>query len=110
MPSRPVLVGTVATLLLPYNVRRTSVAIFNEDTAAVFIGEDQGGLLASGSPITAGGAVTFTRALGGTPQDILFGISSAGGADVRVLEQFGELPELFQPRARRGNSAGEEGG
>lgn len=100
MPSRPVTVGTTPTLLLPYNPKRTTVAIFNEDAAAVFIGEDQAGLLARGSPITAGGAVSFVRALGDTPQDILFGISSAGGADVRILEQFGELPPLVEPPAR----------
>lgn len=100
MPSRPVTVGTTPTLLLPYNPKRTTVAIFNEDAAAVFIGEDQTGLLARGSPITAGGAVSFVRALGDTPQDILFGISSAGGADVRILEAFGELPPLFEPAAR----------
>lgn len=100
MPSRPVTVGTTATLLLPYNPKRTTVSIFNEDTAAVFIGEDQAGLLAQGSPVTAGGAVSFVRALGDTPQDIMFGISSAGGADVRILEQFGELPELTEPPAR----------
>ncbi len=100
MPSRAVTVGTAPTQLLPYNPKRTSVAIFNEDTAAVFIGEDQGGLLDQGSPIQAGGAISLVRALGDSPQDILFGISSAGGADVRVLEQFGELPVLFEPPAR----------
>lgn len=66
----------------------------------MFIGEDQAGLLARGSPITAGGAISLNRALGDTPQDIMFGISSAGGADVRILEQFGELPVLAEPAAR----------
>lgn len=107
MPSRPVTVGTTPELLLPYNPKRTSVAIFNEDAAAVFIGEDQAGLLARGSPIQPGGAISFTRALGGTPQDILFGISSAGGADIRITEQFGELPELFEPKARATDRTGE---
>ncbi len=100
MPSRPVTVGTVATSLLPYNPKRTTVTIFNEDAAAVFIGEDQASLLTRGSPIQAGGAISFIRALGDSPQDILFGISSAGGADVRILEQFGELPPLVEPLAR----------
>ena len=66
----------------------------------MFIGEDQAGLLARGSPITANGAISLIRSLGDTPQDILFGISSAGGADVRILEQFGELPPLEEPPAR----------
>lgn len=100
MPSRAVTVGTTPEVLLPYNPKRTSVAIFNEDSAAVFIGEDQTGLLAQGSPITAGGAISLVRALGDSPQDILFGISAAGGADVRILEQFGELPPLQEPAAR----------
>lgn len=102
MPSRAVTVGTAATLLLSYDPARTAVAIFNEDTAAVFIGEDQVGLLAQGAPITAGGTIAFNRALGAKPQDILFGISAAGGADVRILEEFGELPALSKPEQRAG--------
>lgn len=100
MPSRSETVGTVPTRLLPYNPKRTAVTIFNEDAAAVFIGEDENRLLTEGSPITAGGAISLNRALGDTPQEIMFGISSAGGADVRILEQFGELPALTEPPAR----------
>lgn len=100
MPSRAETVGATPTLLLPYNPKRTAVSIFNEDTAAVFIGEDENALLAQGSPITAGGVISLNRALGDTPQEIMFGISSAGGADVRILEQFGELPALTEPLAR----------
>lgn len=103
MPSRPVTVGTTATLLLPYNPRRTSVAIFNEDGVAIFVGDDEIGLLAGGSPISAGGALTLNAALGATPGDILFGISAAGGADVRIFEQFGKLPPLETPQARAGS-------
>ena len=100
MPSRPVTVATTPTLLLPYNPRRTSVVIFNEDAAAVFIGEDETSLLTRGSPVTPGGAVAFAAVDGDTPENILFGISAAGGADVRILEQFGKLPPLSTPLAR----------
>ena len=100
MPSRPETVGTSPTLLLAFNPRRTSVAIFNEDSSSIFIGEDEASLLTRGSPITAGGAITLTAALGGTPELIMFAISAAGGADVRILEQFGKLPALETPQAR----------
>ena len=100
MSSRAVVVGTTVTPLLSYNPRRTTVAVFNEDSATVFIGEDQANLLAQGSPITAGGALTFVAALGDTPDRQMFGISAAGGADVRILEQFGELPPLETPAVR----------
>lgn len=97
MSARPVTVGTTATLLLPYNPDRTAVSIFNNDSAAIFVSEDQVGILAQGFPISAGSAVDLIRALGDNPQDILFAVSVAGGADVRLLEQFGELPVLFAP-------------
>ncbi len=100
MPSRAVTVGTAVTPLLSYNPRRTTVAVFNEDSATVFIGEDQTNLLTQGSPITAGGALTFVAALGDTPDRQMFGISAAGGANVRILEQFGQLPPLETPAVR----------
>ena len=104
MPSRSVTVGTASTPLLSYNPRRTSVSIFNEDSVAIFIGEDESNLLTEGSPITAGGAISFNAAFGDTPDSLLFGISAAGGADVRVLEQFGKLPPLETPAARAAGS------
>ena len=108
MPSRPVTVGTGVTPLLSYNPRRTSVAIFNEDTAAIFVGEDQASLLTEGSPIQAGGFLALNAAVGATPDRQLFGISAAGGADVRVFEQFGKLPPLETPASRVGEPT--EGG
>ena len=102
MGSRAITVGTAATQLLSYNNKRTGASIFNNDSAAVFVSEDETGVLVQGYVIPAGGAIDLLRALGDTPQDRLFGISAAGGADVRVLEQFGELPELFEPPTRPG--------
>ena len=107
MSARNVTVGVTATLLLPFNPARTAVSIFNNDSAAIFVSEDQTGVLAAGYVISAGGALDLIRALGDNPQDILFAISSAGGADVRLLEQFGELPELFRPEGV-GRSSEEE--
>lgn len=64
------------------------------------------GTLAEGFIIAAGSVLSLNRALGDEPQNILFGISSAGGADVRILEQFGMLPPLETPQARVGPTAG----
>lgn len=100
MPSRSVTVGTTATPLLSYNPRRTTVAVFNEGSATIFIGEDEANLLTQGAPITAGGAISFVAALGDTPDRVLFGIIAAATADVRLLEQFGNLPPLETPAVR----------
>lgn len=104
MPSRSETVGTGATALLSYNPRRTAVAIFNEDSVAIFVGEDEANLLTEGSPITAGGFLSLNAALGDTPDLVMFGISAAGGANVRILEQFGKLPPLEVPAARAAGS------
>lgn len=100
MPSRSETVGTAATPLLSYNPKRTSVSIFNEDAVSIFIGEDEANLLTEGSPVTAGGAISLVAAFGDTPDRQMFGISAAGGADVRILEQFGRLPPLEEPPVR----------
>lgn len=97
MPARSVTVGTTATVVLPFNRARTAVSIFNNDTAAVFVSDDQRGILGEGFVIVAGQPLNLLRAWGDNPQDVLYGISVAGGADVRVLEQFGLLPVLFDP-------------
>lgn len=109
MPSRRIIVGATVTPLLSYNPRRTTVAVFNEAATVVFIGEDETDLLTEGSPIQAGGAITFVAALGDTPDMVMFGINAAGGADVRILEQFGDLPPLTTPAARASGSVLEEG-
>lgn len=104
MPSRGVTIGTIPTPVLSYNNKRTGVSLANEDTATIFFGEDETSLLTQGYPILAQGAHDLLRALGDEPQNALFGISAAGGADLRVLEHFGELPVLFEPGSveRRG--------
>ena len=97
MPTRPVTVGTTATPVFVHNNRRTAWSLANEDTATIFVSEDETNVLAGGYPILAGGALDNLRALGGEPQNVLFAISAAGSADLRVLESFGELPPLVEP-------------
>ena len=87
MPTRPVTVGTTATPVFVHNNRRTAWSLANEDTATIFVSEDETNVLAGG----------YLRALGGEPQNVLFAISAAGSADLRVLESFGELPPLVEP-------------
>lgn len=107
MPNRSVTVGTTVTRIVSYNNRRTALSLANEDTATIFISEDQTVTTGTGYPILAGGALDLLRALGDEPQNALFAISAAGGADLRALESFGKLPELTQPGAqeRRGEGA-----
>lgn len=109
MPTRPVSIGTVATPVVSYNNRRTSLSLANEDAATIYVSEDETVSTSNGYPILAGGALDLIRALGDEPQWQLFAISAGGGADLRVLEAFGSLPELFQPggQERRGGGLAE---
>lgn len=108
MPTRPITVTTSPQTVLPYNNRRTAASLANEGAATVFISEDETAITTNGYPILAGGALDLLRALGDEPQNQLFIQSVAGGEDVRILESFGSLPELFQPGnvERRGQVLG----
>lgn len=111
MPTRPITVTTLPQVILSYNNRRTTASIANEGAATVFVSEDETSITTNGYPILAGGALDLLRALGDEPQNQLFIESAAGGEDVRVLEAFGSLPELFQPGSveRRGQLLAETG-
>ncbi len=97
MPSRPVTVSTGATELLSYNNSRTAASFNNNGTVTIFVGNDEGNLLAEGFPIAAGNGLDQIRALGGEPHLQWFGIVAVTDFNVRVLESFGAMPELLVP-------------
>lgn len=99
MPTRPVTVGTGATPILSYNNKRTTASFTNNGSNTIFVSEDQRDIAANGYPILVGGALDLIRALGDEPQIEWFGLVAAGTENLRVLEAFGEIPELFAPPA-----------
>jgi len=86
---KAVSVGTGATLLTAVNNTRTRLAIFNNGSAAIFIG-DATVTTANGFPVPAGQSFSVSANDMG-PADLLFGgawyaIVAASTNDVRVLE------------------------
>lgn len=97
MPTRPITVTTSAGRLCDSNQRRTAVSLINNGGTDIFVSDDETNILAAGFPLAAGAAVDVVRALGGKPQDALWGIVAAGTEDMRIWEAFGELPPLTIP-------------
>lgn len=102
MPTRPITVGTSPTQIVAYNNKRTSASFTNNGTATIFVSEDQNALATNGYPIPVGGALDLIRAFGDEPQLEWFGLVAAATQNLRVLEAFGQLPELIEPPARLG--------
>lgn len=100
MPSRPVTVAATPTQILSYNNQRTTASFTNNGTNTIFVSEDQLDIATNGHPIAVGGALDLIRALGDEPQLEWFAIVAAATENLRVLEAFGELPELFRPSSK----------
>ena len=84
--SRRVIVGTTPTKLIDSDPKRTSLAFANLDTVRFFIEASQDVSLTQGFPIEGNGNTgSFTDFFGDDPTLAYFGISAAGGADVRIL-------------------------
>lgn len=89
MPNRGVTIGTTATQIAAYNKDRKTLSIFNNDTATVFLTENQSAASGTTFPLLASQGVSLSGLDGDDPTAALYGISVAGGADVRVWEAFG---------------------
>ena len=99
MPTRPFTVGTSPEQILSYNNRRTAASFLNNGSNTIFVSEDQNDLATNGFPIPVGGALDLIPAFGDEPQLEWFALVAAGTENLRVLESFGELPELSRPLA-----------
>jgi hypothetical protein len=97
MATRPVIVETTATEIAPYNNRRTVLSMYNNGTADIFVSQDQTNITSDGYTIAVGGALDLVRALGDEPETQWFGAVATATQNLRVLEQFGELPDLLKP-------------
>ena len=80
-------VTTTATLIVPSNAKRISIIVENEGASEVFIGSDSTVTAANGVKLAEDG--TFCEDAGGTRvyKGDIYGITSAGTADVRYWER-----------------------
>jgi len=78
---------TTATLIVPSNAKRVSIIMENEGASDVYIGKDNTVTAANGVKMVVEG--TFTEDGAGTPvyKGDIYGITSAGTADVRYWER-----------------------
>ena len=63
----------------------------------IFINSSQADITGSGYPITVGGSIDFIRALGDEPQLAMYAAVASGTENLRVIEQYGSVPESLTP-------------
>ena len=87
---RAVTVGIAVVPAVAYNKSRSSLAIANLGTAAVYYGNDAELTTASGFPIPAGAIMAFSKQTGDDPRIARHLISGTAGQDVRISDEFTE--------------------
>lgn len=79
-------VGVTPTLIVPYQEKRKSLVIMNNDpVATVYISNDQANILTQGFPLPPGATYAVTLDDGDEPFLQVYGQSSAV-VDIRVIE------------------------
>lgn len=103
MGMRSVTVGSTPTPVAPFNPRRTSLAVFNNGAADVFLSQDGANITTQGFPLPVDTGLVFERRetvfvedgqqvirqAGDEPELALFAQVAAGTENLRIVEQFG---------------------
>ena len=97
MPMRSVIVATASTPVLSFNNRRTTASLTNNGSATIFINSSQANISINVYPITVGGSIDFIRAMGDEPQLAIYAAVATGTENLRVIEQYGSVPESLTP-------------
>lgn len=84
-------VTTEERMITAYNKRRLSLVIHNNGTARVFVSQDPANIAANGFPLDPGWSIGLQTVEGDEPALPIYGVSSSGSQDVRVVEQYGKL-------------------
>ena len=91
MPFRQVTVSTTPTQIAPYNPKRSTIVIRNVAGAVCYISDSEVAIVTKGFPLNVGEALSLVRRDGDQPEYALWGQTAADTADLRVIEQFGEV-------------------
>lgn len=94
MPMFSLPVDTTVREIVGYNERRTSVVIFNNGAARVFISQDEAAITIEGFPLDTGGSIGLASVDGDEPELRVFAQCAAGTSELRVVESFGEHPAI----------------
>jgi len=88
-------VGTIPTQILITDVKRTSVALYNNDSSnIIYIGADRSVSTDNGFPIPPKTPAAFMVGMGDTPELGLYAVASGADTDLRIYEQYGFDPRL----------------
>lgn len=93
MPEKRVTVGTTRVQMLAVNEKRTGWIFHNRGLTGVFISDDKTVSDTNGFPIPPGGFFAKLKRDGDDTRMAVYGIVTAGTADVGVSESWQELPE-----------------
>jgi len=89
MPFRQVKVTTEPTQICPYDPKRSTITIRNVAGSACYISDSQVDILSKGFPLAVGEVLSLVKKDGDQPEYALWGQTSTGEADIRVIEQYG---------------------
>ncbi len=93
MPERQITVTTTVQQALAYNKDRTTWIMHNRGTVEAFVSQDRSAVVSGGFPLLAGGFVGKRRRDGEEARRAVFVAVAATTTDVRISEEFGDLPE-----------------
>jgi len=91
MPFRQVTVGTTVTNIVPYNEKRSTIIIRNVSGSTCYIHDSQVDVISKGFPLDVGDVLSLIKKDGDQPEYALYGQTSTGTADLRIIEQYGEV-------------------
>lgn len=86
MVTRQQTATTTVVEICSYLATRKSLIITNNGAATVYISQNKGTCLADGTPVPVNSDLSFVKADGDEPEDSYYAITSAGTADLRVIE------------------------
>lgn len=100
MVSRQFTASTTGNQAIAYHKGRKGWIIFNNGGSTVFISENQSNITSQGFPLAVGESIDYTEFEGDDPRIPIYAQTTAGTADLRIIETFGLNPLLTPPEAR----------
>jgi len=84
-------VSTTISQLVPYNKQRKGILIRNNSGNPCYLSNDQANVATLGYPLNVGEFLAFLSVDGDIPELQIYGLTSVGTADLRIVETFGEV-------------------
>lgn len=77
--------------IVPYNPKRTSLVIWNNDAASnAYLGSDASMTASNGLPLLPSTGYSFLKGMGDDPRLAFFALGPAAGVEIRWFEMTGE--------------------